>query len=109
MQRRHPDHPARTLRGTDLRYALTWFLHREGPHTVAQLADSLAEYGLGISGRPSKTISDALRWEIAHKRVRRVERGLYAANEMPRGTERRIGLRVTAMLRPSSSPPSFDV
>jgi hypothetical protein len=85
------------LRGTNLRYALTMHLVQHGPQSVADLVDALDDQGFAIAGRPSKTISDALRWEMAHGRVYRVRHGRYRPAEMPRSTEYRIRNRVLAL------------
>ena len=75
------------LAGRDLRYVLTVVLHQAGrPLTVAELVVILERDGLGIVGRPSKTISDALRWEIGKGRVVKVGRSTYARGRMPRST-----------------------
>lgn len=87
----------RMLRGTDLRYVLTMYLAQHGPATVPELIDMLDGYGFAVSGRPSKTISDALRWEIGHNRVWPYGRGRYRFAEMPRSTEYRIRHRVLAL------------
>jgi hypothetical protein len=86
------------LRGTELRYVLTRYLQLNGPTTVAALIAALDDWGFTVSGRPSKTISDALRWERGHDRVRCLGRGRYAAKfGIPRGTEHRIHQRVAAL------------
>lgn len=54
-------------------------------------------YNFDISGRASTAISDALRWEIAHGRVRRLRRGLYGPAGIPRSTEDRIRKRAIAL------------
>lgn len=77
-----------------MRYLLTWLLAHEGPATVAELIDRLTVCGFDVGGRPSKTVSDALRWEIGHGRVWPRGRGRYSSGEMPRATEYRIELRV---------------
>ncbi len=82
------------LRGIDLRYLLTAYLHELGPLSVAQLVSELTDQGFELTGRPSKTISDALRWERRRGRVIRVGRGRYAAGHMPRQTASRITARV---------------
>ena len=79
------DNP-RHLRGIELRYALTMHLAQHGPATVTSLVASLAAHGFDTGGRPSKSVSDALRWEIAHGR-RRLGRGLYGPAGMPRAIE----------------------
>ncbi|MHC9290998.1 hypothetical protein ACRCUN_00950 [Mycobacterium sp. LTG2003] len=85
------------LRGIELRYVLTMQLLRHGPQSVADLADALREQGFTTKGRPSKAISDALRWEINHGRVHRIRYGKYRPASMPRSTEYRIRNRVLAL------------
>jgi hypothetical protein len=86
-----------TLRGTELRYALTLFLAQNGPKTVKELIDGLVHQGFAVEGRPSKTISDALRWEVRLGRVFHKGRGRYAPGWAPRSTEYRIHKRVTEL------------
>lgn len=83
-----------TLRGIELRYVLTHYLLHNGTCSVSQLAAELDSRGFGVRGRPSKAISDALRWERDHGRVFRRGRGRYGPASMPRGTEHRIHRRV---------------
>ena len=85
------------LRGIELRYSLTMHLFRHGPATITELADALAWHGFAVGGRASKSISDALRWEMGYGRVRRLGRGRYGPGWMPRGTEHRIHKRVLAL------------
>lgn len=85
------------LRGTDLRYVLTRLLEVSGPATIQQLIGGLAEWDFTVDGRPSKTVSDALRWEMGYGRVWRVGRGRYRAGDMPRSTDYRIRQRVAAL------------
>ncbi len=89
--------PLLLLRGTDLRYVLTRLLELSGPATIQQLIGGLAHWDFTVEGRPSKTVSDALRWEMGYGRVWRIGRGLYRAGEMPRGTDYRIRKRVAAL------------
>ena len=84
------------LRGTELRYALTVHLFKHGPLRVPDLVDALDFDGFDIPGG-AKAVSDALRWEIGHERVRRLERGKYGPRSMPRGTEHRMNARVMAL------------
>jgi hypothetical protein len=84
----------RLLRGTELRYVLTYHLALHGPATIADLIEMLDWHGFETSGRASKAISDALRWEMRRDRVRRRGRGLYFPGPIPRGTEHRIHTRV---------------
>jgi hypothetical protein len=100
------------LRGIELRYVLTWHLAVHGPATVADLIDVVGYHGFRVQGRPSKAVSDALRWEIDHGRVHRLGRGRYGPAYVPRSTEYRIhqrvlGLRaaVVAQRRAKSVPP----
>lgn len=85
------------LRGIELRYALTMQLFDDGPASIADLIDALASRGLEIAGAAPKSVSDALRWEMGHDRVRRLGRGRYGPGWMPRGTEHRIHQRVLAL------------
>lgn len=85
------------LRGIELRYVLTLQLALHGPATIPELIKALNWHGFCVSGRPSKTISDALRWEMGRGRVRRVRRGRYGPSGIPRGTEHRIHQRVLAL------------
>lgn len=85
------------LHGIELRYVLTMQLAVHGPATVTELIDALKWHGFCVRGRPSKAISDALRWEIERGRVRRLARGRYGPRYMPRGTEHRIHQRVLAL------------
>jgi hypothetical protein len=59
-----------TVSGTDLRYLLTAYLFDHGPATVEELVDALAYHGFRPIGRPSKAVSDALRWETARAHAR---------------------------------------
>ncbi len=86
-----------TIRGTALRYVLTYVLARNGRMTVAELVAALSRLGFSVPGRPSKTVSDALRWEVGRGRVYPRGRGVYGPGEIPRGTEYRIEKRVEAL------------
>lgn len=87
----------RRLRGYELRCVLTLHLFQNGVTTVDDLVAMLDYHGFEVAGRPSKAVSDALRCEIGHGRVRRVRRGRYGPDEMPRGTEHRIHQRALAL------------
>lgn len=65
--------------------------------TVAELVTELHRWGFTVAGRPSKTVSDTLRWEVRRDRVRRRGRGRYQPGPMPRSTEHRIIVRVLAL------------
>jgi hypothetical protein len=88
---------SRVLRGIELRYALTMHLFQHGPSDVPALIEALTWHGFEIGGRASKSVSDALRWEMAHCRVRRLGRGRYGPIDMPRATEYRIRKRVMTL------------
>jgi hypothetical protein len=94
---------SRRLRGIELRYALTMNLFQGGPATVADLIAALEVQGFAPDGRPSKSVSDALRCERRRGRVRRVGRGRYAPARMPRATEHRILQRVSAIRAEAAS------
>ena len=85
------------VKGLDLRYLLSWLLADSGSATVPELVDRLAMYGFDVDGRPSKTVSDALRWEVRHGRVRQHGRGLYGPGPTPRATEYRIPQRISRL------------
>lgn len=75
------------LSGRELRYVVTTVLLDEvGPLSIGQVIERLERRGLRPAGRASKTLSDALRWEVAHGRVRRVGRGMYRLGAVPRST-----------------------
>ncbi|MDH6195776.1 hypothetical protein M2272_002416 [Mycobacterium frederiksbergense] len=85
------------LRGIELRYVLTMYLFQHGPQSVSDLVETLSAQGFATRGRPSKAVSDALRWEIEHGRVFRIKHGRYRPAWMPRSTEHRIHQRVMAL------------
>jgi hypothetical protein len=92
-----PNKPPLVLRGTELRYTLVRLIQLIGPVTIPELVAALQHWGFAVEGRPSKTVSDALRWERRRDRVRRRDRNLYSAGAMPRSTEHRIIWRVVAL------------
>jgi hypothetical protein len=85
------------LHGIELRYVLTLHLFQHGAATVTELIDALGWHGFCVRGRPSKAVSDALRWEIGRGRVRRLRRGLYGPAYIPHATEYRIINRVRSL------------
>jgi hypothetical protein len=85
------------LRGIELRYVLAFHLANQGPATVTELIDAIRHQGFCVQGRPSKAVSDALRWEIEHGRVHRLRRGRYGPGYIPRSTDYRIHRRVLAL------------
>lgn len=82
------------LRGTELRYTLTRLLQLRGQSSVTELVAALNNWNFAVAGRPTKTVSDALRWEMQRGRVWRRGWGRYSAAGMPRSTEHRIITRV---------------
>lgn len=94
-------HGGLTLSGRMLRYVCTTLIFENGPCSVPQLYDLIRNEGFTINGRPSKTISDALRWEIAHDRVERLGRSLYGPGVLPRTTRDRITRRVSQLRVPA--------
>jgi hypothetical protein len=85
------------VRGIELRYLLTTHLFDHGPASVEELIEALRYQGFDIRGRASKSVSDALRWEIGRGRVIKVRRGRYRPGWMPRATEYWIDKRVQAL------------
>lgn len=71
-----------------LRYVLcVALLDAREPRSVAQLIGVAEAAGCLLPGRPSKVVSDALRWEVRIGRVVRIGRSQYAMGSMPRSTE----------------------
>ena len=90
-----PGEPAAELRGRPLRYLLVRLLAEAGrPLTVGELVGACRAEGVQFRGRPSKLVSDAIRWEVRRGRVRRVARGRYALDHVPDSTMRWIRHRV---------------
>jgi len=95
------------LRGRPLRYVLASIISATRPSasnpagvvTVAQLVAQLQADGFVFAGRPSKVISDALRWEVRRGRVARLDRGVYRWVGAPQSTRSRISRRVRAVRR----------
>lgn len=85
------------LRGIELRYVLTPHLSLHGPATITELVDVLGFHGFRVADPAPKSVSDALRWERRHGRVRRLGRARYGPGYIPRGTEHRIHRRVLAL------------
>ena len=71
----------RPVRAIELRHLLTWYLHELGPLSVAELSTQLHGDGLRVYGRPSKEISDALRWEVRRVTRNQQTRALVRGHE----------------------------
>ena len=56
------------------------------PMPLGELADAIEALGIPLGPRRTKTLADALRWEIARGRITRSGRGIYRAREIPRTT-----------------------
>ena len=83
------------LWGRGLRHFLVAVLaDARRPMRIRELAERIADEPAQLKGRPSKVISDALRWEIARGRVRKLGRGVYEFVAAPRSTLRFIRQRV---------------
>lgn len=81
----------------DLRALLVVILvDADGPLTVAQLVGLLSSAQVELPGRPSKAVSDSLRWEICKGRVVKVGHATYCAGVVPRTTLRRLRQRASA-------------
>ena len=80
-----PSH-RRVITGRELRWVLTDYLFGARVMSLRALVDALEADGFLVSGRPSKVVSDALRWEVRRGRVVRLGRGKYAAGSMPKQT-----------------------
>lgn len=85
------------LQGIELRYMLTVNLDIHGPASIFEMIELLEYQGFAIPGRASKSVSDALRWEMRRGRVRRLRRGVYGPGLMPRSTEHHIHKRAGAL------------
>jgi hypothetical protein len=76
------------LNGIGLRYELcVCLLDARMPLTISELVVRIEANGFAVPGRASKTVSDALRWEVRRGRVTRIGRGRYERGVMPRSTE----------------------
>jgi hypothetical protein len=83
----------RVLRGIELRYVITDHVFRHGPQTIFEILEALEHLGFETNGRASKTVSDALRWEVGRGRLLRLRRGYFGPAFMPPSTEQRIHQR----------------
>lgn len=98
------------IAGRDLRYLLTIvLLDVGGPMTVSDLTTAVERAGFEVDGRPSKTISDALRWEIRKGRVVRADRRVYVTGRIPRSTRSWIRQHVARLTSLPAPPVSSSV
>ncbi len=71
-----------------LRYLLVAELMRcQLPVSPRELVERIEARGLTVPGRAPKTVSDALRWEVAKGRVVKLGRGRYAGGNNPQVDE----------------------
>lgn len=92
--------PELAIGGRELRYRLSLVLLDTGRTlTVADLIASLREQDIVVAGRQSKVVSDALRWEIEHRRVVRLGRGRYRSGRIPTSTRWWLRRQVEDMRR----------
>src|SRR4051812_42440156 len=82
-----PDDAPPPIAGRELRYLATLIIKALGPVDMGTIVHTIEELGVRVAGRPSKAISDGLRWEIAHQRVVRTGRSSYRLGRLPRSTE----------------------
>ena len=94
-----PDPVDYPLRAKALRFILINELMHHPERRIADLVATVGRYGYTLTGRASKVISDALRWEIRRGRVQRLGRGRYRYTGTPRSTARRIQLLANASHR----------
>ena len=87
------------IAGRPLRYLLTVVLaEARRPLSIDELVEAVRRSDLEVAGRPSKTVSDALRWKQRKGRVRRTGHGSYAIGSMPDSTLRWIRMQVRRSL-----------
>lgn len=113
LQAHFGDRKVPPLSGRALRFVLVDQIRRNQTMTIAQLVARLADQGHTLHGRPSKVISDALRWEDARDRIVRVGRGEYRYGTPPAATARRIRIFaercdawIVAVMRGQQPPPT---
>ena len=74
--------------GVEVRHGISVaLLDARSPLTLGELVAAVEALGIHVPERKSKTVSDALRWEIRKGRAMRLNRGLYRLGSMPRSTE----------------------
>jgi hypothetical protein len=93
------------LAGLDLRSALVVLLLDRGrPMPLAEMDARLRRAGFVLAGRPGKAVSDALRWEVARGRVRRLGRGIYGPGVVAKSTKHRMRARVATTRNRAREP-----
>lgn len=75
------------LWGQAIRYPASAELIRSGaPMSVSEPVDRLRYQGFLLPAKPSKVVSDALRWEVRKGRIIKVRRGVHRTGCIPRST-----------------------
>jgi hypothetical protein len=94
----HPTYVKRAHRpARELRYRLSLILWAERrAMTTSELVAAVDAQGMPIPGRPSKTVADALRWEIRKGRVVRFRRASYGLGQIPESTVRYMRQQIDA-------------
>ncbi|CAM3927555.1 hypothetical protein [Smaragdicoccus niigatensis] len=82
------------LRGTNLRHFIIGEARKRDFISIAEVIRAAEEQGFSFSGRPSKAVSDALRWETRRNRMRKLDRGEYRIGCIPPTSEKRIDERL---------------
>ncbi len=94
----------RPIAGLHLRYLLTLHLADCGKSSIAGLVAAVEQAGFALTGRPSKAVSDALRWEVRRGRVVRLARGRYGPGTMPRQTRNWMRRRMRSVQEVAERP-----
>lgn len=101
--------PGNSIRGIELRYLLTLVLVESGHDlTISQLGSEVTRRGGSVRGRPSKTVSDALRSEVRRGRVQRVARGTYRSGTVSRQTKSRMKKRLAGLANSEARVAAHD-
>jgi len=90
------------LRGTDLRHWVIGELRKQSPMSIPELLAASERQGFSFAGRPSKVVSDALRWECRRGRIVRTGRGEYRIGVIPRTSGQRIDRRLSLLAAAAS-------
>lgn len=94
------------VHGKLLRHAVVISLLSAGRSvTVDELVQRIERDHGPIRGRAGKAVSDALRWEVAKRRVVHESRGIYAPGRVPRSTQHWMRATLTQAATPKHRPP----
>lgn len=92
------------IAGLHLRYLLTLHLADCGESSIDGVVAAVERTGFSLTGRPSKAVSDALRWEVRRGRVVRLGRGRYGPGTMPRQTRSWMRRRMRSVRESAARP-----